>query len=133
MSKSGGMNATDTHSLTVAQTADALGVSERTVWRYLKSGRLKGTTVGESGAQRTIISRRAIESVQQERAGTDIATIRAERDHLAHALAAVQAERDALRGRVAALQSSLARPARQARVERMLGGAMAAVSRVRMG
>lgn len=133
MSKSDGMDATDTHSLTVAQTADVLRISERTVWRYLKSGRLQGETVGEPGAQRTLISRCAIESVQRERAGTDIATVRAERDHLAQVLAAVQAERDALRGRVAALQSSLARPARQARVERMLGGAMAAVARVRMG
>lgn len=127
------MDATDTHSLTVAQTADVLGVSERTIWRYLKSGRLSGETVGEPGAQRTVISRRAVESVQRERAGADLATVRAERDHLAQVLAAVQAERDALRGRVAALQGSLARPARQARVERMLGGAMAAVARVRMG
>ena len=41
--------------LTVAQAAEALGVSERTVWRYLKSGRLPGETVGEPGAQRTLI------------------------------------------------------------------------------
>lgn len=127
------MDATDSHSLTVAQTAESLGVSERTIWRYLKSGRLSGETVGEPGAQRTLISRPAVEALQEERAGVDLATIRAERDHLAQLLAAVQAERDALRGRVAALQGSLARPTRQARVERMLSGAIAAVARVRMG
>ena len=33
-----------THTITVAQAAEALGVSERTVWRYLKSGRLPGQT-----------------------------------------------------------------------------------------
>lgn len=127
------MDATDSHSLTVAQAATALEVSERTIWRYLKSGRLLGETVGDPGAQRTLIPRRAVEAVKQERTGANLASVRAERDRLAQALAAVQAERDALRGRVAALQSSLARPARQARVERMLGGAIAAVARVRMG
>ncbi len=44
-----------TGTITVAQAAQALGVSERTVWRYLKSGRLPSQTIGEPGAQRTLI------------------------------------------------------------------------------
>ncbi|MDP9318180.1 MAG: helix-turn-helix domain-containing protein, partial [Actinomycetota bacterium] len=43
-----------THTITVAQAAETLAVSERTVWRYLKSGRLPGETVGEPGSQRTL-------------------------------------------------------------------------------
>ena len=32
------MDHAPTRTITVAQAAEALGVSERTVWRYLKSG-----------------------------------------------------------------------------------------------
>lgn len=127
------MDATDTSPITVAEAADILAVSERTIWRYLKSGRLTGTTVGEPGLQRTLIPRAAVEAVSSDRAGADLASVRAERDRLAQMLNAAQAERDALRGRVAALQSALARSERPARLERMLGGAMAAVARVRVG
>jgi excisionase family DNA binding protein len=127
------MDATDTSQITVAEAADILGVSERTVWRYLKSGRLAGTTVGEPGSQRTLIPRTAVDALSRDRAGADLASVRAERDRLAQMLNAAQSERDALRGRVAALQSALARSERPARLERMLGGAMAAVARVRVG
>ena len=57
-----------THTITVAQAAEALGVSERTVWRYLKSGRLAGETVGEPGAQRTLIPREAVDALTGARA-----------------------------------------------------------------
>lgn len=127
------MDATDVSQITVAEAADILGVSERTVWRYLKSGRLAGTTVGAPGSQRTLIPRDAVAALSRDRSGTDLAGVRAERDRLAAMLDAAQAERDALRGRVAALQSALARSDRPARLERMLGGAIAAVARVRMG
>lgn len=125
------MNATDDLA-TVAEAATALGVSERTIWRYLKSGRLAGETVGEPGSQRTLIPRAAIAAAVEDRAGGDLTHVRAERDRLARKLAAAQAERDALRGRVAALQSALARTERPARMERLLGGAIAAVARVRV-
>ena len=39
-------------------------VSERTVWRYLKSGRLPGETVGEPGSQRTLIPREAVDALR---------------------------------------------------------------------
>jgi excisionase family DNA binding protein len=127
------MNATDVSSISVAEAADALAVSERTIWRYLKSGRLTGTTVGEPGAQRTMIPRAAVDALARERTGAELASVRAERDRLVQMLDAAQAERDALRGRVAALQSALACSGRPARLERFLGGAFAAVTRVRVG
>ncbi|WP_396909709.1 helix-turn-helix domain-containing protein [Mycolicibacterium sp.] len=129
------MDATqNTTTVTVAQAAEALAVSERTVWRYLKSGRLTGETVGEPGAQRTLIRADAVDALTRARSGTgELAAVRAERDRLAGLLSAACAERDALHGRVAALQSALARTAGAGRLERMLGGAMAAVGRVRTG
>lgn len=127
------MDATDTSQITVAEAADILAVSERTVWRYLKSGRLAGTTVGEPGSQRTLIPRAGVEALSRDRAGADLASVRAECDRLAQRLNAALVERDALRGRVAALQSTLARSGRPARLERVLGGAMAAMARVRVG
>jgi excisionase family DNA binding protein len=127
------MQTSDASSITVAEAADTLAVSERTIWRYLKSGRLTGMTVGEPGAQRTLIARATVDALVRDRSGADLAGMRAERDRLAVMLDAAQAERDALRGRVAALQSALARSERPARLERMLGGAMAAVARVRVG
>src|SRR5215210_7292488 len=94
--------------LTVAHAAQALGVSERTVWRYLKSGRLPGETVGEPGSQRTLIPAEAVEALRGSRGGADADALRAERDRLAAELAALRAERDALQGRVATLQRALA-------------------------
>lgn len=106
--------------LTVAHAAQALGVSERTVWRYLKSGRLPGETVGEPGAQRTLIPASAVEALSSGRGGADAEALRAERDRLASELAAARAERDALRGRVSLLQRSLSNPLRPGIAERAL-------------
>jgi excisionase family DNA binding protein len=131
MTKRSGMNPTaSTHTITVAQAAEVLGVSERTVWRYLKSGRLPGETVGEPGAQRTLIDEAAVEALRGERGGADEA-LRAERDRLVAELAAAIAERDALRARVATLQRALARPPRQGLLDRVLARAMAVATRAR--
>lgn len=102
-----------THTITVAEAARALDVSERTVWRYLKSGRLPGETVGEPGSQRTLIPRAAVERLRLGR-GPGEAALRAELDRLGEELAARTAERDALRLRVMELQRLLAatRPSR---------------------
>jgi excisionase family DNA binding protein len=117
------------NALTVAQAAEALGVSERTVWRYLRAGRLAGETTGPSGAQRTLIPAEAVDGLRAARGGADDAALRAERDRLAAALAAAQAERDALARRVALLQRSLTRP--PARMgARAAGWALLALSRV---
>jgi excisionase family DNA binding protein len=117
--------------LTVARAAEALGVSERTVWRYLKSGRLPGETVGEPGAQRTLISAAAVEALRAGRSGADAEALRAERDRLASELAAARAERDALRGRVSLLQRSLSAPLRPGLVERALTRALEFTARAR--
>ena len=61
-----GMDATHT-TLTVAQAAETLGVSERTVWRYLKAGRLEGHTVGEIGSQRTLIASESVDALRGNR------------------------------------------------------------------
>jgi putative transposase len=119
-----------THTITVAQAAEALGVSERTVWRYLKSGRLPGETVGEPGAQRTLIPREAVDALTGARAG-DAEALRAERDRLVAELAAARAERDALSGRVTLLQRALSTPLRPGLGERALTRAMGALARAR--
>jgi len=117
------------HALTVAQAAEALGVSERTVWRYLRAGRLLGETTGPAGAQRTLIPAAAVDDLRAARGGADDAALRAERDRLAAALTSARAERDALARRVAVLQRSLARP-RGALGVRAAGWALVALSRV---
>jgi excisionase family DNA binding protein len=117
--------------LTVAHAAQALGVSERTVWRYLKSGRLPGETVGEPGSQRTLIPAAAVEATRAGRAGADAEALRAERDQLASELAAARAERDALRGRVRVLQRALSHPLRPGLVERALSRVVEATARAR--
>jgi excisionase family DNA binding protein len=117
--------------LTVAQAARALGVSERTVWRYIKSRRLAGETVGEPGAQRTLIEAAAVEALRAGRAGADAEALRAERDRLASELAAARAERDALRGRVRLLQRSLSAPLRPGIAERALSRALEFAGRAR--
>jgi len=131
VAKRHGMSTPESHTITVAQAAEALGVSERTVWRYLKSGRLPGETVGEPGAQRTLIPREAVRAIQGARGGADAGALRAERDRLVAELAAALAERDALSARVAVLQRALSRPAQTGIAERALGRAMSAVARVR--
>ena len=120
-----------THAITVAQAADALGVSERTVWRYLKSGRLAGETTGEPGSQRTLIPRAAVDTLMSKRIGVDVDTLRAECDRLAAELAAVLVERDALTARVAILQRSLSHPRRPGVAERALSRVMGVAVRAR--
>jgi len=130
--ETGGMTTiAPSHTITVAQAAEALGVSERTVWRYLKSGRLSGETVGEPGAQRTLIPAEAVEGLRGARGGADAEALRAERDRLLAELAAAQAERDALSARVDVLRRALSRPAHPGLGERALSRALAVVARVR--
>ena len=119
-----------THTITVAQAAAALGVSERTVWRYLKSGRLPGETVGEPGAQRTLIPAVAVDALQGGR-GADAEELRRERDRLVAELAATRAERDALEGRVGVLQRALSTPLRPGIAERALSRALGAAAAAR--
>lgn len=103
------MDATHT-TLTVAQAAQILGVSERTVWRYLKAGRIEGHTVGEIGSQRTLIARDSVEALLGNRgADPDAARLRADLERLTEHLAQVTAERDALAHRVASLQLAVGR------------------------
>lgn len=52
---------------TVAEAAEMLGVSERTVWRYLKSGRLEGITTGDVGSQRTLVTDASLDALRQAR------------------------------------------------------------------
>jgi excisionase family DNA binding protein len=105
------------HSLTVAQAAETLGVSERTVWRYLRAGRLAGETTGPPGAQRTLIPAEAVAGLSSARGGD------------AGAEVAAQTERDALARRVALLQRALVRP-RRAVGARAAEWALGALSRV---
>lgn len=99
-----------THTLTVAEAAQLLGVSERTIWRYLKSGRLDGETVGRAGAQRTLIPRASVDELRVERGqDPEVDELRAERDRLVGELARAQAEREAMRARVDAMQRAIAR------------------------
>jgi excisionase family DNA binding protein len=120
-----------THTITVAQAAEALGVSERTVWRYLKSGRLPGETVGEPGAQRTLIPSVAVDALQGGRGGADAEELRRERDRLVAELAAARAERDVLEGRVGVLQRALSTPRRPGLAERALSRALGAAALAR--
>jgi excisionase family DNA binding protein len=120
-----------THTITVAQAAEALGVSERTVWRYLKSGRLPGETVGEPGAQRTLIPSVAVDALQNGRGGADAEELRRERDRLVAELAAARAERDVLEGRVGVLQRALSTPRRPGFAERALSRALGAAALAR--
>jgi excisionase family DNA binding protein len=119
-----------THTITVAQAAEALGVSERTVWRYLKSGRLTGETHGEPGSQRTLIPYASV-TLGANRTGANSDALLAERDRLVAELAATRAERDALSNRVSMLQRSLSTPLRPGLTERALGRAMTIVARAR--
>lgn len=125
------MEATHT-TLTVAQAAEALGVSERTVWRYLKSGRLSGHTLGELGSQRTLIDRDSVEALRTNRtADPDAARLRGEIERLTQQLAQVSAERDALAHRVASLQLAMGRSVPDGILGRAATGVVTAVARLR--
>jgi excisionase family DNA binding protein len=121
-----------TDTFTVAQAAEALGVSERTVWRYLKAGRLPSETVGSPGSQRTLIAAEAIDKLRAQRGGNGQPdALRAERDRLATELREAEEERDQLRNRVAVLQRAVAEPYRPGPVARAVDGAMAVFTRAR--
>ena len=120
-----------THTITVAQAAEALGVSERTVWRYLKSGRLVGETHGEPGSQRTLIPVASVDALGASRTGANADALLAERDRLVAELAATRAERDALSNRLSMLQRSLSTPLRPGITERALTRAMSTLARAR--
>ena len=99
----------NTTQMTVAEASEALGVSERTVWRYLSSGRLVGETVGPVGSQRTLIEQAAIQAIIAGRdGGEEIAALKAEVARLADENAALRAERDQLRRSITGLRTQLA-------------------------
>jgi excisionase family DNA binding protein len=125
------MDAPPPDPITVAEAAEALAVSERTVWRYLRAGRLPGSTVGPPGERRTLISAAAVAALAGERGdGPEAAALRAERDRLAEQLAAAEAARAALEARLAVLQRAIARgPAREGLVRRALGRAAVRAAR----
>lgn len=110
--------------ITVADAAKALAVSERTVWRYLKSGRLASETTGPAGERRTLIARSALDALVSDRGrDPEAEALRAERDRLAAELAVAQAARAALESRVSMLQRAVASPARSGLVWRTLARA----------
>jgi hypothetical protein len=120
------------HQLSVAETAEALGVSERTVWRYLRAGRLEGHTDGPPGAGRTWIAPDSVTALQESRdGGPERARLLADRERLVSALAASQAERDVLAGRCARLELLLARSGRSSLAGRLAGLALLALARLR--
>lgn len=126
-----GMDATHT-TLTVAQAAEALGVSERTVWRYLKAGRLSGDTVGEVGSQRTLIDQASVDALRGNRvADPEAAQLRMDIERLTQQLAQMTAERDALAHRVAGLQLAIGRSVPDGILGRAATGVATAVARIR--
>lgn len=126
-----GMDATHT-TLTVAQAAEALGVSERTVWRYLKAGRLSGDTVGEVGSQRTLIDQVSVDALRGNRgADPESAQLRMDIERLTQQLAQMTAERDALAHRVAGLQLAIGRSVPDGILGRAATGVATAVARIR--
>lgn len=131
MAKRVGMDAT--HTLTVTQAAETLGVSERTVWRYLKSGRLSGTTTGPTGSQRTLIDPASVTALQRSRStDPEAEALRSRLERLTEQLAQVTAERDALAHRVDALHMALGRSgATDGILGRAAVGVASAVARIR--
>ena len=101
--------ATTSRTMTIAEAAGALGVSERTVWRYLRSGRLQGETTGPVGQQRTLIDRTGVEAITAGRGGEDAAALRAEVERLSDEVAALRAERDQMRTALASSRVEIAR------------------------
>lgn len=126
------MSTSSDSSMTVAEAAETLAVSERTVWRYLKSGKLDGTTVGDAGAQRTLITHASVDAVASARGRDPQAdALRAERDRLAQALAAAEAERAELRERVQHLQLVASRGNRPSVPEQALTAIFTGIEKVR--
>lgn len=118
--------------MTVAQAAETLGVSERTVWRYLKSGRLPGVTVGPVGAQRTLIPAERVAALRAARSGDPEAdALRSELEATQRELEQVRAERDDLAQRIGVLQRALARPVPGGVIERAATGMAGALARLR--
>jgi len=108
--------------LTVAETARALGVSERTIWRYLRGGRLDGRTEGPPGDRRTLIPVSQVDALAAERGrDPEAEALRAERDVLSAELARARAERALLDARLRVLQRAVARQGRPALGERAAG------------
>ena len=96
--------------LTVADAATTLGVSERTVWRYLRSGRLHGETVGPAGAQRTMIDAEGVQAILATRGGgEELVALRAEVERLGDEVAGLRAERDQLRTALTSARAELSR------------------------
>jgi excisionase family DNA binding protein len=96
--------------MTIPEAAEALGVSERTVWRYLSSGRLSGETIGPVGQQRTLIDPGAVEVLRSGRGGNEARELRTRVEELSDQIAALRAESEQLRslppaGRSAAFRS----------------------------
>jgi excisionase family DNA binding protein len=121
----------DSHTLTVAQAAETLNVSERTVWRYLKSGRLTGQTVGSVGSQRTLITQAAVAALRSQRGhDPELEVLRAERDQLVDQLEAEREERMRLAARVERLQRALIRP-EPGPVTKGLGVVLGTLERIR--
>ena len=94
--------------MTVAEASEALGVSERTVWRYLSSGRLVGETVGPVGSQRTLIERAAVQAIVSGRGGgEEITALKAEVARLGDENARLRADGDQMRRSIAGLRTQV--------------------------
>ena len=94
--------------MTVAEASEALGVSERTVWRYLSSGRLVGETVGPVGSQRTLIEVVAVQAIVSGRGGgEEITALKAEVARLGDENARLRADGDQMRRSIAGLRAQV--------------------------
>ena len=94
--------------MTVAEASQALGVSERTVWRYLSSGRLVGETVGPVGSQRTLIEAVAVQAIVSGRGGgEEITALKAEVARLGDENARLRADGDQMRRSIAGLRAQV--------------------------
>jgi excisionase family DNA binding protein len=98
----------NTMHMTVAEASEALGVSERTVWRYLSSGRLVGETVGPVGSQRTLIEAVAVQAIVSGRGGgEEITALKAEVARLGDENARLRADGDQMRRSIAGLRAQV--------------------------
>jgi excisionase family DNA binding protein len=101
--------ATTDHGMTIPEAAEALGVSERTVWRYLSSGRLSGETIGPVGQQRTLIDPGAVEVLRSGRGGNEARELRTRVEELSDQIAALRAESEQLRTALIASRREVSR------------------------